>query len=160
VGENLRVHGQGLVERQVRGPLGAGGTPELVTLSVRKYECQVCGVVMTVVPRGVLPGRQYSGSAIALALWLYLLDALSGVAVRERVSPWRPTGRSARRGWAQLYRWVRDVRSLFRLSRPLPEADHGDVAKRVLFSLVALCPAGLVAPSDAARVFAGAASLR
>jgi hypothetical protein len=45
------------------------------------------------------------------------------VAVRERVSPWRTLRRSARRGWAQLYRWVLDVRGLFRLSRPVPESE-------------------------------------
>jgi hypothetical protein len=115
---------------------------------------------MTVVPSGVLPGRRYSAQAIALALWLFVLDALSGVAVRERVSPWRATRRSARHGWAQLYRWVGAVRDLFRLSRPVPESDHADAVQRVLFSLVAMAPVGLVAPSDVARAFAAAASLR
>jgi hypothetical protein len=160
VGERLQVHGQGLVARQVRGPLTAAGVPELVTLSARKYECQVCGAVMTVVPRGLLPGRQYSGQAIALALWLFVLTALSGVAVRARISPWRSTGRSGRRGWAQLYRWHRDVLRLFRPARPGPEGPPDEVVRRVLFWLVALAPAGLIATSDAERVFAGAALLR
>jgi hypothetical protein len=160
VGERLRVHGQGRVARQLRGPLTVGGVAELVTILARKYECQDCGAVMTVVPCGVLPGRLYTGQAIALALWLFALEALSGVAVRSRVSPWRVTGRSGRRGWAQLYRWVRDAGRLFRTVRPIAENVPHDVVQRVLWSLVAMAPAGLVATSDVARVFAGAAMIR
>ncbi len=89
-----------------------------------------------------------------------MLNALSGVAVRERVSPWRTAVRSARRGWAQLYRWVLDVRGLFHLGRPVPEGDHTGAVRRVLFSLLAMAPVGLVASSDCARAFAAAASLR
>lgn len=159
VGEPLRVHGQGLVARQVRGPLSADGRPELVTLSARKYECQMCGAVMTVVPRGVLRGRQYSGPAIALALWLFVLTGLSGVAVRARISPWLVTGRSGRRGWAQLYRWRVHVRWLFRMLRPVPEGPPNESVRRVLLTLVALAPAGLTVLSNEARVFAGAAMI-
>ena len=160
VGERLRVHGQGVVARQVRGPLSADGRPALVTLAARKYECQMCGAVMTVVPRGLLRGRQYSGQAIALALWLFIVAGLSGVAVRARISPWAVTGRSGRRGWAQLYRWRTDVRKLFRTLRPVPEGPPHESVRRVLLTLVALAPAGLTELWDEARVFAGAAMIR
>ncbi len=159
VGERIRVHGQGRVARQVRGPLSVGGAAELVTILARKYECQDCFAVMTVVPCGVLPGRLYSGQAIALALWLFVVEALSGVAVRSRISPWRVAGRSGRRVWAQLYRWVRDAGHLFRTARPVPEAACCNVVQRVLWSLVAMAPAGLVAAPDVARMFAGAAMI-
>jgi hypothetical protein len=154
------VQGQGLVARQVRGPLSVDGEPELVTLLARKYECQTCGAVMTVVPSGVLPGRQYSGPAIALALWWFVLEALSGVAVRARVSPWPTMGRSGRRGWAQLYRWCRDVRSLFSTPRPVPDGALREVVGHVLFALVALAPAGRATTSDIGRMFAGAGMIR
>jgi len=160
VGERVRVHGQGLVARQIRGPLSVGGAAELVTISARKYECQDCFAVMTVVPCGVLAGRLYSGQAIALALWLFALEALSGVTVRSRVSPWRVAGRSGRRGWAQLYRWVRTADRLFRTARPAPDDTPHGVVQRVLWSLVAMAPAGLLAAPDVARVFAGAAMIR
>jgi hypothetical protein len=160
VGERLRVHGQGLVARQVRGPLNVDGQPKLVTFSARKYECQMCGAVMTVVPRGVLRGRQYSGPAIALALWLFVLTGLSGVAVRARISPWVVTGRSGRRGWAQLYRWQANARWLFHTLRPFPDGPPRESVRRVLLTLVALAPAGLTMLSNEARVFMGAAMIR
>jgi hypothetical protein len=160
VGEKLRVHGQGLVARQVRGPLTVAGSAELVTISARKFECQACGAVMTVVPSGVLAGRQYSGPAIALALWLFVLETLSSVAVRERVSPWPVLSRSGSRGWAQLYRWRRDAERLFRPPRPVSADGFSGAVHRVLSWLVGNAPVGLVAESDRARAFAGAAMTR
>jgi Zn ribbon nucleic-acid-binding protein len=40
------------------------------SFAVRRYECQRCGAVMTVVPAGMLARRQYSASSIALTLHL------------------------------------------------------------------------------------------
>ena len=88
-----------------------------------------------------------------------MLEALSGVAVRSRVSPWPIVGRSGARGWAQLYRWYRDARQLFRTVRSVPEGAPSEMVQRVLWSLVAMSPAGRVATSDVARVFAGAAMI-
>ena len=67
VGGLLNVHGQGLMERQVRGVLEVDGEPGVYSLEVRRYECQRCGAVMTVVPAGMLARRQYSAPSIALA---------------------------------------------------------------------------------------------
>ena len=159
MGSRKQVHGQGLVLRQVRGPLTADGAPELLTLSARKYECQACGAVMTVVPSGLTAGRQYSGQAIALALWLFVFGGLSGRSVRARVSPWRVAGRSGRRGWAQLYRWCRAAGGLFRLPRPVSEATQTGTVRRILCSLAAMAPVGLVSSSELERVFAGAATI-
>ena len=41
------MHGQGLLERQVRGVLEVDGEPGVVAIAVRRYECQRCGAVMT-----------------------------------------------------------------------------------------------------------------
>lgn len=114
LGRCLNVHGQGLMPRQVRGVLEVGGEPGVHILAARRYECQRCGAVMTVVPSGVLPRRQYSAPSIALALHLWLVTGLSDRLVRGRVCAWRRRDRSAR-GWAQLYRWARQAAGLFAL---------------------------------------------
>ena len=64
VGGRIQIHGHGLRERQVRGPLGPGEKAVAVGVPGRRYRCMVCGAVVLVVPREVLPRRQYSAAAI------------------------------------------------------------------------------------------------
>jgi hypothetical protein len=151
----LVVHGQGLQRRQVRGLLDEEGVAGVFELSVRKYECQACRAVMTVVPRGVLPGRQYTAPSIALALWLWVAAGVSAVAVRGRVCAWGSAGRGGVRGWMQLYRWVQGAASLFALPRPISIAGTArETALRVVMMVSAL---GLVASESVlSRVFSGA----
>lgn len=156
VGGHLVVHGQGLLQRQVRGLLEVDGKPGLVVIAVRRYECQRCGAVMTVVPAGLLKRRQYSASSIALALYLWLMLGLSDRLVRERVCAWRVRGRSAR-GWAQLYRWARSARRLFELPRM---TGASDAAIRVLTTLRTLAPIALSAAPIEVQIFEGAARTR
>ena len=59
LGARLHVVGHGVRERQVRGPLHAGGPPGLVVVRVRRFRCRVCGAVITVLPRGVAPRRHF-----------------------------------------------------------------------------------------------------
>lgn len=153
VGGSLNVHGQGLMQRQVRGVLEVDGEPGVYVLEVRRYECQRCGAVMTVVPAGMLARRQYSASSIALALHLWLAVGLSDRMVRNQVCAWRRQGRSAR-GWAQLYRWARQAVSLFALPRPAASVSH------VLTALRALAPVALSSTPIALQVFEGAARTR
>jgi len=61
-------HGHGLRERQFRGPSSPGAPPTIVVLSVRRYRCQGCGTVMTVVSRETAAWRLYTVSAMAWAL--------------------------------------------------------------------------------------------
>lgn len=159
VGGPLNVHGQGLMQRQVRGVLDVDGEPGVYALEVRRYECQRCGAVMTVVPAGMLARRQYSASSIALALHLWLTLGLSDRAVRDRVCAWRRRGRSAR-GWAQLYRWARQSASLFALLRPPPSGSPSTSARYVLTTLRALAPVALSSAPMALQVFEGAALTR
>jgi transposase len=159
VGGSLNVHGQGLMQRQVRGVVELGGEPRVYALEVRRYECQRCGAVMTVVPAGVLARRQYSASSIALALHLWLTVGLSDRAVCDQVCAWRRRGRSAR-GWAQLYRWARQAASLFALPRPAPSGSPSATARHVLTTLRALAPVALSAAPMALQVFEGAACTR
>jgi len=50
VGAPLVLHGQGLLHRQVRRVLDVQGAHGVVVIAVRRYECQRCAAVMTVVP--------------------------------------------------------------------------------------------------------------
>jgi hypothetical protein len=159
VGGCLNVHGQGLLQRQVRGVLEVGGEPCVIVLSVRRYECQRCMAVMTVVPSGMLAGRQYSASTIALALHLWLSVGQPDRVVRDALCAWRRRGPNAR-GWAQLYRWAREVAGLFILPRPMGSGSLPVIAQRVLSTLRSLAPAALSAASLAHQIFEGAARTR
>lgn len=156
VGGCLVLHGQGLVRRQIRGVLAANDVPRVHEIEARKYECQSCSAVMTVVPAGVLAGRQYGGGTIALALHLWLVAGLADSAVRARLCAWRVVGPCGGRGWAQLYRWTRTAAWLFPLRRPVPLGDDVEAAAHhVLGQLVAAAGAASTEPM-ASRVFAGA----
>jgi hypothetical protein len=146
------VHGQGLLQRQVRGVLAVDGAPGIAVVAVRRYECQRCHAVMTVVPAGMLARRLYSAPSIALALHLWLSMTLSDREVRARVCAWRLRGANGR-GWAQLYRWARAAGSLFSFAAETP-------AERVLVTLRALAPIGLNALPVALQVFEGACHTR
>jgi hypothetical protein len=159
VGSTLNVHGQGLMQRQVRGVLEVDGEPGVYTLEARRYECQRCGAVMTVVPAGMLARRQYSASSIALALHLWLTVGLSDRDVRDQVCAWRRRGLSAR-GWAQLYRWTRQAAWLFALPRPAPSCSPSATACHVLATLRALAPMTLSSAPMVLQVFEGAACTR
>jgi hypothetical protein len=160
VGAPLVVHGHGLLARQVRGVLAVGDAPGVVVVWVRRYACQVCRAIMTVVPAGMLPRRQYSGPSIALALHLWLMAGLSDRIVRAKVCAWQVRGHSAR-GWAQLYRWTGQVASLFALPRAVSLVGHRhDVARRVLMTLCALSPAAMSSMPIERQIFEGAALTR
>lgn len=161
VGKPLQVHGQGLLVRQVRGVLEADGEPGVWEVAVRRYECQRCGAVMTVVPGEMLARRQYSAPSIALALYLWVAAGLADREVRERVCAWRVRGRNGR-GWAQLYRWSRDVGGVFPLPRALSVAAGSTriVAQQVLSMLRGLCPPTLSGAPPTTQIFEGAARMR
>jgi hypothetical protein len=160
VGDRLVVHGHGLLERQVRGVLALGERPGVFVIAVRRYACQLCRAVMTVVPSGMLARRQYSGPSIALALHLWLVAGLCDRAVRAQVCAWQLRGRSPR-GWAQLYRWAGHAASLFALPRALSaQGDRRDVVQRVLTTLQALSPAAFSDAPIARQIFEGASLTR
>jgi hypothetical protein len=153
------LHGHGLLTRQLRGVLAVGAAPGVVTISVRRYACQLCRAVMTVVPAGMLGRRQYCAPSIAYALSLWLLAGLSDRRVREQVCAWQLRGRSSR-GWAQLYRWTRSAASVFALPRPVAAlGDTRSTARRVLSTLRALAPVALSGAPIGEQIFAGAASM-
>jgi hypothetical protein len=158
-GKQLGIIGHGLRERQQRGPLLAGGVPEVVTVQVRRYACG-CGAILTVVPRETLRGRLYTASAVVWALALFGVEHLAPAHVRQRTSPWTVVGAAAATRWATLRRWVRAVRAQRLLSevRPVPpEFTDRQVAERAAMTAAALAPPSLATLVVSSRAFAGAA---
>ena len=159
MGGTLGLHGHGLRERHQWGPVEVGGTPRLLGILARRYECQSCGAIVMVVPRGVIYRRLYSAGAIALALALWGVTGLAPAEVRRRVSPLAFAGATAAAGWANLRRWSRAVRAgrLFPVVRALPaEATLRQVAARAATTLAAYAPGAGGRSLDSAT-FLGAA---
>lgn len=162
VGGALGLHGHGLRERHQWGPAAPGGLPELVGLFLRRYQCLPCGAVIVVVPRGLVPRRLYSASAIALALALWSIAEQTPAAVRHQVSPLAIVGATAAAGWASLRRWSRGIRAgrLFPMVRALPaEATLRQVAARAATTLAAFAP-GSAGLSIESAAFLGTAHVR
>lgn len=119
------MHGHGIRERQLRGPLVADSPPTTVTLVCRRYRCTSCGIVLLVVPRGVAHHRHYGFAAIAMALTLWLLVGERVREVRRRVCAWQLT-RESTSSWPVLGRWRRDLGDDFAqcaLGRAPPQLD-------------------------------------
>ena len=72
-GGRLGLHGHGLRDRQLRGPVDASGPPTCIVIACRRYCCVSCGAILTVVPRGGAPRRHYGHAAIAMALTLWAI---------------------------------------------------------------------------------------
>jgi hypothetical protein len=116
VGESLGIWGHGVRERQVVGPLEPGEPTTRVVVTVRRYLCRRCGLVMTVLPRGVSAGRWYPLWVIVLALASWVAGH-SSRAVRGLISPDASTSPS----WPSLRRWSR-AESLAPLTLGLPHS--------------------------------------
>jgi hypothetical protein len=105
-GGGLVLHGHGLRDRQVRGPVDADSEPRWIVIACRRYECTACGATMTVVPRGVAPRRYYGHAAIAMALALWAIAGEPVADIRRRVCAWRQS-HEAPSTWPTLRRWAR-----------------------------------------------------
>jgi Domain of unknown function (DUF6431) len=159
LGAAVVLHGHGIRWRQVRGPASAEGGPETVVVAVRRYRCQRCGAITTVLPGGLCARRHYSASAIGLALCLFGLVGLSMGETRERVCTWRVGFELSR--WTTLRNWVDAVGAgqlLPRIVAWRPWLAGGSLrhgAERAAACLCALAPAGSGSPVE--QAFAGAA---
>jgi len=76
-----------------------------MVVPVRRFQCQLCGALVTVVPAETLSRKLYSGAAIAWALALYGLMQLAQVEVRRLVSPWLVVSTDSASRWRTLVRW-------------------------------------------------------
>jgi hypothetical protein len=162
VGGPVCLWGHGLRERQLRGPQEPFGSPQTAVLLVRRYQCQRCAAIVTVVPQGVVPRRHYAAPAIALALVLFALRGLPENEVRARVSPWRVVGDAAQEGWSTLRRWCRAAQqgALFVPGFPDVRVCPADftlrqVAERVAAALSSLAPPGMGEHGPEVRAFFG-----
>ncbi len=106
----MGLHGHGLRDRQLRGPLTADGKATGALVWCRRYRCTGCGAIVLVVPRGVAARRQYSQAAISMALAMWGLLAMTADEVRQRVCTWRVRG-EASAGWSTLQRWAQAART-------------------------------------------------
>jgi hypothetical protein len=156
-GAALCVIGHGLRDRQIRGPLAPGERPRLVVVLVRRYLCKACGAVITVVPRGVLARRHFSGSALAMAVALFGLVGESAAEVRRLVSECEVVGDAASAGWATLRRWLASLRegAVFRGLRAAGGTARA-IAERAAAVLVAHAPPAHASAPLHAQAFFGA----
>jgi hypothetical protein len=143
VGGRIQLHGHGVRQRQVRGPPGPGEDAAVVVITGRRFRCVPCGALFVVVPREVLPRRQYSASAIGLALALWGLVQATALAVRLRVSPATALGFDAMAGWVTLRRWAKAVKQQ-RLFSSMPAAGPSATLREV----AAAAATALAASSD------------
>lgn len=167
MGGPLGLWGHGLRERQLRGPQEPLGAPQTVVLLVRRYQCQPCGALVTVVPQGVVPRRYYAAPALALALVLFVLRRLPASEVRARVSPWRVLVDAAQEGWSTLRRWCRVAKrgALFVPGvpevRPCPtDFTLRQEAERFAAALNSLAPPGMGEFGPECRAFFGGAMMQ
>jgi len=151
-GLGLRLHGHGVRERQLRGPLAADAVPGTVVLVCRRYRCTRCGAVLTVVPRGVAPRRHYGHAAIALAFALWSLVGMSVGAVRRRVCAWQISNEATR--WPTLTRWAEAARTTF-----APPIARTAAAARAAQQAIGRAPLTLRTSPREAQAFAGGSAM-
>ena len=158
----LGVYGHGLRSRQLRGPLSPEAPPSDSGIQARRYSCQHCPAILSVVPCETLPRRHYAATAIAFALGLYGLAGESHAEVRSQVSTAKVIALKSERRWITLSRWIDAVadRTLF-TSLPAMPSDRGrrEVAGRAAMALSARAPPSLQTGALAARAFLGAAHM-
>lgn len=159
LGSSIVLHGHGVRWRQVRGPARADGEPETVLVAVRRFRCQRCGGITTVLPGGLCARRHYSASAIGLTLCLFGLVGLSIAETRARVCTWRAGFDLSR--WTTLRSWVVAVGSGQLLPRIVAwrrwpaQGSLRQGAERAAACLCALAPSSVGSPTE--QAFAGAA---
>ena len=106
IGGPRGLHGHGLRDRQVRGPLEIAAVPTTAVIACRRYLCTQCEAVLTVVPRGIEPRRHYGRAAICLALALWALGGQPTTVVRDRVGSWASQEATT---WQALRKWAAAV---------------------------------------------------
>jgi hypothetical protein len=153
-GGRLGLHGHGFRDRQLRGPADAWGPPTWIVIACRRYCCLNCDAILTVVPRGVAPGRHYGHAAIAMALTLWAIARETVAEVRRRVCAWSTTVEDVTR-WPTLKRWARAARGALgdaSLSLIAAAARAGQIA-------IGRAPPSLRRAPREAQAFAGGSAM-
>lgn len=105
----LTLYGHGLRSRVRWGPRAPALLPDRTSVPTRRFQCQLCGAVIVVVPRGMLPRKRYSGPAIGFALALWALAGRGEPEVFDRVSVYPLSAYVVAHGWRSLRRWTSDA---------------------------------------------------
>lgn len=108
-GGSCGLHGHGLRVRQLLGPAVVGGVPVLREVTVRRYQCQQCRLVMAVTTEALLPRKHFGAGTIGLALWLWSVTRWPAAKVRDALSPRATIGDAAAGGWASVKRWASEA---------------------------------------------------
>lgn len=103
----INLHGHGLRTRPLLGPPALGEQPEACEVVCRRYECQVCGAVLVVGPRGIAYGYLYSAMAIGLALLAWGMLRQREEDVHHALSVRRVRGPSRPSRWQTVRRWAK-----------------------------------------------------
>lgn len=154
-GRSFGLIGHGHRERQLRGPASATDGPTTRSLLVRRYRCNGCEAIVTVVPRQVLARRHFSAGAIAVALFVFGKLGETAAATARRVGSWA----SGSGAWRTLRRWIGDVDAgrLFPCVRGSPQGwSPRQRAERAAMTVAAGVATTRTMP-EIERVFAGAA---
>jgi hypothetical protein len=106
VGEALGLHGHGSRGRQSWGVTGEHDEPAIHDVPVRRFECQRCGVTVTVGPEAMARRYLYMVTTIAAALWRWGRRREPARKVRRALSPLRVVGESSAKRWPSLSRWT------------------------------------------------------
>lgn len=157
-GQPMVLVGHGTRERQVRGPLWPGMKPGVLVLRVRRYRCRKCAAITTVLPRGLVARRYYSGGAIALALLLLGVRGQSMQQVRRAVCAWQVSFEAPGQ-WNTVSQWLQAIceKRLYAQVRPWPPAfGLRQRAERVATTLLSYAPASLGPLGPEEQVFVGA----
>jgi hypothetical protein len=154
----LTLYGHGLRGRAQWGPPAPSQLGFRLVVATRRYQCQLCDAVLVVVPRGMLPRKRYSGSAIAFAMALWALARLREPEVFERVSVFELSVYVEVHGWRSLRRWTHDAIAggLWPRVRGASAGNtYREHAERIAVTLTSFAPDPLVG-SLCARAFEGA----
>jgi hypothetical protein len=132
--------------------------PGVLVLRVRRYRCRRCGAITTVLPRGLLARRYYSGGAIALGLLLLGVRGQSVQQVRSAVCAW-PVSFESPGQWNTVSKWLQAIceKRLYPQVRPWPPAfGLRQKAERVATTLLSYAPPSLGDTALEEQVFVGA----
>jgi hypothetical protein len=134
------LHGHGLRERWVLGPLSPEEAPREHGVATRRYQCQRCRAVVVVCPRQVRRGMRYSTVAIAVALVRWSVDGQAAHRVRVEVSPMKRMGSDGHRAWRSVRRWARAGPRLWPPIGAVPTGPPRTMAEAVVHRLAACAP--------------------
>lgn len=137
------LYGHGTRVRQLLGPAAVGGAPVLREVTVRRYQCQQCRLVVTVTTEALLPRKHYGSGTVGLALWLWSVSRWPAAQVRRKLSPWKRLGACAASGWASVKRWASEACSgrLWQAIGTTLEASLREQTERVMRQLSSRGPA-------------------